>query len=62
VKFVSTKEIEKKGEKPSGEKPSEQPHHKPKPKPIRFHCDYYGRDGRMVEFFFKSKREDRMEK
>jgi hypothetical protein len=36
---------EKPVEKPSGEKPSEQSHPKPKPKPIRFHCGYYGRDG-----------------
>jgi hypothetical protein len=37
-----------------------QPH--PKPKPMRFHCDYYGRDGHKGEFCFKSKREERMTK
>jgi hypothetical protein len=36
---------EKPVEKPNGEKPSEQPHPKPKPKPVRFHCDYCGRNG-----------------
>jgi hypothetical protein len=57
IKFISTlgkvffgKESEKPSEeklveKPSGEKPSEQPHPKPKPKVVKFHCDYCGRDG-----------------
>jgi hypothetical protein len=49
-------------EKPSGEKPSEQPEPKPKPKIVRFHCDYCGRDGHKDEFFFKRKREERMAK
>jgi hypothetical protein len=30
-------------EKSSGEKPNEQPQHKPKPKLVRFHCSYYGK-------------------
>jgi hypothetical protein len=51
---------EKLVEKPSGEKPNEQPH--PKPKPIRFHCGYYGRDGHKDEFCFKGRREKRMAK
>jgi hypothetical protein len=53
---------EKLVEKPSGEKPNEQPHTKPKPKPIKFHCDYCGRDGHKGEFCFKRKREERMAK
>jgi hypothetical protein len=74
IKFVSTsgkvffgKESEKaSGEKPveelSGEKPSEQPQPKPKPKLVRFHCGYCGRDGHKNEFCFKRKREERMSK
>jgi hypothetical protein len=73
-KFVSTsgkvfsgKESEKASEekpmeKSSGEKPSEQPQPKHKPKLVRFHCDYCGRDGHKYEFCFKSKREERMVK
>jgi hypothetical protein len=53
---------EKPVEKPSGEKPSEQPEPKPKPKLVRFHCDYFGRDGHKAEFCFKRKREERMVK
>jgi hypothetical protein len=53
---------EKLVEKPSGEKPSEQPHTKPKPKLVRFHCGYCGRDGHKGEFCFKRKREERMAK
>jgi hypothetical protein len=49
-------------EKPSGKKPSEQPHPKNKPKPMRFHCDYCGRDGHKGEFCFKKKSEERMTK
>jgi hypothetical protein len=72
IKFVSTswkvffgKESEKASEekpveKPRGEKPNEQP--KPKPKLVRFHCGYYGRDDHKDEFFFKMKREERMAK
>jgi hypothetical protein len=76
IKFVSTsgkvffgKESEKASEekpveKPSGEKPSEQPQPKPKPKPklVSFHSGYCGRDSHKDEFFFKRKREERMEK
>jgi hypothetical protein len=74
IKFVSTsgkvlfrKESEKASdeklvEKPSGEKPSELPHTKRKPKLVRFHCGYCGRDGHKGEFCFKRKREERMEK
>jgi hypothetical protein len=53
---------EKPVEKLSGEKLSEQPHPKPKPKLVRFHCDYCGRDGHKDEFCFKRKREERMAK
>jgi hypothetical protein len=71
IKFVSTsgrvffrKESEKASEgKPveelSGEKPSEP---KLKPKLVRFHCSYCGRDGHKDEFFFKRKGEERMAK
>jgi hypothetical protein len=41
---------EKLVEKPSGEKPSDQPHPRPKPNLVRFHCGYCGRDGRKDEF------------
>jgi hypothetical protein len=51
---------EKPVEKPSGEKPNEQP--KPKPKLVRFHCCYCGRDGHKDEFCLKRKREERMAK
>jgi hypothetical protein len=72
IKFVSTsgkvffgKESEKASEekpveKPSGEKPNEQP--KPKPKLVRFHCGYCGKEGHKDEFCFKRKREERMAK
>jgi hypothetical protein len=53
---------EKPVEQPSGEKPSEQLQPKPKPKLVRFHCDYCGRDGHKGEFCFKKKREERMAK
>jgi hypothetical protein len=74
IKFMSTsrkvffgKESEKASkeklvEKPSGEKPCEQPQPKPKPKLMRFHCGYCGRDGNKDEFCFKRKRELRMAK
>jgi hypothetical protein len=52
---------EKPVEKSSGEKPSEQPQCKPKPKLVRFHCGYCGRDGHKDEFCFKRKQEERME-
>jgi hypothetical protein len=51
---------EKLVEKPSGEKPNEQP--KPKPKLVRFHCGYCGKEGHKDEFCFKRKREERMAK
>jgi hypothetical protein len=44
---------EKLVEKPSGEKPNEPLH--PKPKLIKFHCGYCGRDGHNEEFCFKRK-------
>jgi hypothetical protein len=53
---------EKLVEKLSGEKPSEQPQPNPKPKLVRFHCGYCGRDGHKDEFSFKRKREERMAK
>jgi hypothetical protein len=53
---------EKPVEKPSGEKSSEQPHPKSKPKPVRFHCDYCGRHGHKGEFCFKRKPEERIAK
>jgi hypothetical protein len=53
---------EKPVEKPSGEKPSEQLQPKPKPKLMKFHCDYCWRDGHKREFCFKRKREERMVK
>jgi hypothetical protein len=74
IKFKSTlgnvffgKETEKSSEeipveKPSEENPSEQPQPKPKPRLVRFHCDYCGRDGHNGEFFFNWKREERMAK
>jgi hypothetical protein len=74
IKFVSTsgkvffgKESEKASEetpveKSSGEKPSEQPQSMPKPKLVRFHCGYCGRDGHKDEFCFNKKREERMAK
>jgi hypothetical protein len=74
IKFVSTsgkvffgKESEKASEekpeeKPSGKKPSEQPKPMLKPKLVRFHYGYCGRDGHKNEFCFKRKREERMAK
>jgi hypothetical protein len=74
IKFVSTsgkeffgKESEKASEekpveKLSEQKPSEQQQPKPKPKLVRFHCGYCGRDGHKDEFCFKRKREERMAK
>jgi hypothetical protein len=46
----------------SGEKPREQPQSKPKPKLVRFHCGYCGKEGHKNEFCFKRKREERMAK
>jgi hypothetical protein len=74
IKFVSTsgkvffgKESEKASEekpveKPSGEKASDQPQPNPKPKLVRFHCGYCGRDGHKDGFCLKRKREERMAK
>jgi hypothetical protein len=74
IKFASTsgkvffgKESEKASEekpveKLSGEKPSEHPQPKPKPKLVRFHCGYCGKEGHKDEFCFKRKREERMAK
>jgi hypothetical protein len=53
---------EKPVEKPSGEEPSEQPQPKPKPKLVRFHYGYCGRDGHKDEFSFKRRRDERMAK
>jgi hypothetical protein len=53
---------EKPVEKQSGEKPSDQPQSKPKPKLVRFHCGYCGRDGHKDVFCFKRKQEERMAK
>jgi hypothetical protein len=53
---------EKPVEKPSGEKPREQLHPKPKPKLVRFHCGYCGREGHNDEFCFKRKEEETMAK
>jgi hypothetical protein len=55
------KPSEKESEKPS-EKPCEEPHPKSKPRPIRFHCHFCGKDGHKREFCFKRKREERIEK
>jgi hypothetical protein len=38
------------------------PQPKPKPKLVRFHCDYCGRDDHTGDFCFKRKREERMAK
>jgi hypothetical protein len=55
----------KKGEKPSEEKLSEEkqePKDNPKPKPKLkpFNCENCGRDGPLVEFCFRRKREERL--
>jgi hypothetical protein len=55
---VSEKASEEKPmEELSGEKPSEQPQSKPKPKLVRFHCGYCGKEGHKDEFCFKRKQE-----
>jgi hypothetical protein len=60
---VSEKASEEKSvEELSGEKPSEQPQSKPKPKLVRFRCDYCGKEGHKDEFCFKRKCEERMAK
>jgi hypothetical protein len=55
------KPSEKESENPS-EKHCEEPHPKSKPRPIRFHCDFCGKDGHKREFCFKRKREERIAK
>jgi hypothetical protein len=57
----SLKTREKPTEKTS-EKPCGEPHPKSKPRPIRFHCDFCGKDGHKRAFCFKRKREERMAK
>jgi hypothetical protein len=55
----SLKTREKPSEKPSdktSEKSCEEPHPKSKPRPIRFHCDFCGKDGHKRELCFKRKR------
>jgi hypothetical protein len=60
---VSEKASEEKSvEELSGEKPSELPQSKPKPKLVRFRCGYCGKEGHKDEFCFKRKREERMAK
>jgi hypothetical protein len=60
---VSEKAREEKSvEELSGEKPSELPQSKPKPKLVRFHSGYCGKEGHKDEFCFKRKREERMAK
>jgi hypothetical protein len=56
----SLKSREKASEKPS-KKPCEEPHPESKPRPIRFHCDFCGKDGHKREFCYK-RREARMSK
>jgi hypothetical protein len=61
----SSKASEKLSEKSSGkpsEKPCEEPHPKPKLRSIRFHCEFYGKDGHKREFCYKRRREARMAK
>jgi hypothetical protein len=55
----SRKPREKPSEKPS-EKPCEEPYFEPKPRPIRFHSKYSGKDGHKREFCYKRRREARM--
>jgi hypothetical protein len=60
--FFGKEGVKSSEEKPSGEKPNEQPHPKPKPKPIKFHYAYCGRDGHKGEFCFKKRLEEKMAK
>jgi hypothetical protein len=55
------KPSEKVSEKPS-EKPCEERHPKPKPRLIRFHCEFCGKDGHKKKFCYKRRREARMAK
>jgi hypothetical protein len=59
---VSEKVSEEKPVELSGEKPSEQPQSKHKPKLVRFHCGYCGKEGHKDEICFRRKREERMAK
>jgi hypothetical protein len=63
IKFKSVLENEffgKKGDKPSEEKPEPKENPKPKPKLKPFHCEHCGRDGHLLEFCFRRKREERL--
>jgi hypothetical protein len=51
-----------KGEKPSEEKPQPRENPKPKPKPKPFHCEHCGSNRHLAEFFFKMKREERLDR
>jgi hypothetical protein len=53
----SEKASEEKPMKLSGEKPSEQPQSKPKPKLVRFHCGYWGK--RVTRMSFASRGSER---
>jgi hypothetical protein len=57
---MSEKASEEKTVELSGEKPSEHPQSKPKPKLVRFRCGYCGKEGHKDEVCFKRKREERM--
>jgi hypothetical protein len=49
-------------EREPSEKTCEEPHPKPKPRLIRFHCEFCGKDGHKKEFCYKRRREARMAK
>jgi hypothetical protein len=57
----SLKSREKTSKKVS-KKPCEEPHPKSKPRSIRFHCEFCGKDGHKKEFCYKRRREARMAK
>jgi hypothetical protein len=65
-KFASKpNQLLKTSEKPSGkpsEKLCEEPHPKPKPRLICFHCEFCGKDGHKREFCYKRRRAVRMAK
>jgi hypothetical protein len=58
--FIGKKGEKTSEEKLSEEKPEPQENPKPKPKPKPFHCEHYGWDGHLAEFFFRRKREERL--
>jgi len=62
IKFVSDKGnvFEGKGEKKEDEKLVENP--QPKPKQVRFRCEYCGKEGHVGEFCYKRKRDERLAK